>query len=207
MLQSLDESSYAGNLNLQTVGGTMGDHPISWCQNYGGGRAFTQVLGHMRELWYDPAYLRNVLAGIQTAAGVVPANCVSFREVREAASALGATAAGQAGTLLDSAYAAYAPPAKNYAAAVTEIDRLRTLVQQPASGDTAARAKVLAKADELRAWMLSLGADSRDRHRRRHGARHVGPDARRAGHLRRLHPGHDQGLRDHQHGRRHQHRG
>jgi hypothetical protein len=146
VLQSLDESSYAGNLNLQTVGGTMGDHPISWCQNIGGGRAFTQVLGHLRELWYDANYLRNVLAGIQTAAGVLPANCISFREVREAAAPLGA----QASTLLDNAYAAYAPPRKDYAAAVGEIDKLRTLA--------AGNAAVLAKADALRSWMLSLGA-------------------------------------------------
>ena len=149
VLQSLDESSYAGNLNLQTVGGTMGDHPISWCQNVGGGRAFTQVLGHLRELWYDANYLRNVLAGIQTAAGVLPANCISFREAREAAAGLGT----QASTLLDSAYAAYAPPRKDYAAAVGDIDGLRTLAQQ--AGNTAA----VAKADALRAWMLSLGAD------------------------------------------------
>ena len=59
----------------------------------------------------------------------------------------------QASTLLDSAYAAYAPPRKDYAAAVADIDGLRTLAQQ--AGNTAA----VAKADALRAWMLSLGAD------------------------------------------------
>jgi type 1 glutamine amidotransferase len=38
VLASLDESSYSG--------GTMGDHPITWCQNYGGGRSWYTGLGH-----------------------------------------------------------------------------------------------------------------------------------------------------------------
>ena len=39
VLASLDESSYTG--------GTMGgDHPITWCQNYGGGRSWYTGLGH-----------------------------------------------------------------------------------------------------------------------------------------------------------------
>ncbi len=38
VLASLVESSYSG--------GTMGDHPITWCQNYGGGRSWYTGLGH-----------------------------------------------------------------------------------------------------------------------------------------------------------------
>ena len=54
VLTTLDESSYQGNYNISNAGGTMpADHPISWCQNYDGGRAYTQALGHLRERWYD----------------------------------------------------------------------------------------------------------------------------------------------------------
>ena len=164
-LMTLDEGSFAGNLNLQGGGGNMGDHPMSWCQNYDGGRAFTQVFGHLRELWYDTDFLRNILGGIQTAAGVVPANCVSHREVRElvaaagAAGTLTAAAAAQATALINDAYATYAPPQKNYAGAVAQIDALRTLAQQPENGDAGVRAQLLAKANQLREWMLALGAD------------------------------------------------
>src|SRR3954470_12036421 len=112
VLMSLDESSYVPNLNFSNAGGAlMGiDHPISWCQNYDGGRAFTQGLGHLRATWYDPAFLRNILGGIQYAAGVAPANCVSHREVREllaapkAAGTLSAGAADRATALINSAY-------------------------------------------------------------------------------------------------------
>src|SRR3954453_12279702 len=167
VLMSLDESSYVGNLNLTNGGGAlMGiDHPISWCQNYDGGRAFTQGLGHLRALWYDAAFLRNILGGIQYAAGVAPANCVSHREVRDlvaaqkAAGTLTAAAADRATALINSAYTDYAPPVRNYAAAVGDIDALRALAQQPESGDAAARGQLLAKANELRAWMLARDAD------------------------------------------------
>src|SRR6478735_6661809 len=167
VLTTLDESSYQGNYNISNAGGTMpADHPISWCQNYDGGRAYTQALGHLRERWYDPSFLQSVLHGIRWAAGVEQANCVSHREVRElvaaqkAAGTLTAAAADRATALLNSAYTSYAPPVRNYAAAVTDIDALRTLAQQPESGEAAARAALLAKANELRDWMLALSADN-----------------------------------------------
>ena len=62
VLTTLDESSYQGNYNISNAGGTMpADHPISWCQNYDGGRAYTQALGHLRERWYDQSFLQSVL--------------------------------------------------------------------------------------------------------------------------------------------------
>jgi cytochrome c len=68
VLQSLDESTYSG--------GTMGlDHPISWCQDYDGGRAWYTGFGHTNESFSDPQMLQLFLGGIQTAAGVVDANC------------------------------------------------------------------------------------------------------------------------------------
>ncbi|MCW2878462.1 MAG: hypothetical protein JWQ95_2562 [Sphaerisporangium sp.] len=67
VLANLDESSYTG--------GTMGDHPITWCQNYGGGRSWYTGLGHTEESYADPAFTTMVLGGIQIASGAKPADC------------------------------------------------------------------------------------------------------------------------------------
>jgi hypothetical protein len=68
VLLSLDESSYSG--------GTMsGDHPIAWCQNYRGGRAWYTGLGHTEESYADPNFTTMLLGGIKIAAGSVAANC------------------------------------------------------------------------------------------------------------------------------------
>jgi len=67
VLASLDESSYSG--------GNMGDHPITWCQTYGGGRAWYTGLGHTEESYSDPNFTRMLLGGIQVAAGSVTADC------------------------------------------------------------------------------------------------------------------------------------
>jgi type 1 glutamine amidotransferase len=67
VLQSMNEASYTG--------GTMGDHPITWCQNYGGGRAWYTGLGHTEASYADPNFTKMLLGGIQIAAGSVTANC------------------------------------------------------------------------------------------------------------------------------------
>ncbi|MDT0482793.1 ThuA domain-containing protein [Streptomyces doebereineriae] len=68
VLASLDESSYTG--------GTMnGDHPIAWCQDYQGGRAFYTGLGHTKESYTDPAFRGHVLGGIRYAIGDTQADC------------------------------------------------------------------------------------------------------------------------------------
>ncbi|WP_248960639.1 ThuA domain-containing protein [Sphaerisporangium perillae] len=68
VLTSMDETSYSG--------GTMGaDHPNSWCQNYDGGRSWYTALGHTDESFAEPNFLKMLLGGLQTAAGVVPADC------------------------------------------------------------------------------------------------------------------------------------
>jgi type 1 glutamine amidotransferase len=67
VLANLDETSYSG--------GTMGDHPIAWCQNFGGGRAWYTGLGHTEESYADPLFTRMLLGGIQIAAGSVTADC------------------------------------------------------------------------------------------------------------------------------------
>ena len=51
------------------------DHPIAWCHEYDGGRAWYTALGHTDESWAEPEFLQHVLGGIRTAAGVAPAGC------------------------------------------------------------------------------------------------------------------------------------
>ncbi|MGC4998206.1 ThuA domain-containing protein [Streptomyces sp. DT195] len=68
VLASLDESTYSG--------GTMnGDHPIAWCQEYQGGRAFYTGGGHTRESYADPAFRAHLLGGLRWATGAVQADC------------------------------------------------------------------------------------------------------------------------------------
>jgi type 1 glutamine amidotransferase len=68
VLATLDESTYSG--------GTMGaDHPIAWCQQYDGGRAWYSAMGHTDESFREPRLLAHLLAGIRYAAGQTAARC------------------------------------------------------------------------------------------------------------------------------------
>ncbi|ONK11350.1 Cytochrome c551/c552 [Streptomyces sp. MP131-18] len=68
VLASLDESSYTG-------GEMDGDHPIAWCKEYEGGRAFYTGGGHTAESFTEPEFVRHLLGGIRWAAGVTEADC------------------------------------------------------------------------------------------------------------------------------------
>ena len=62
VLITLDEQSYEG--------GRMGhDHPIAWCHNYDGGRAWYTGGGHTAESFAEPLFLEHLLGGIRWAAG------------------------------------------------------------------------------------------------------------------------------------------
>jgi type 1 glutamine amidotransferase len=77
VLLTLDESTYTG--------GSMGaDHPISWCQNFEGGRSWYEGAGHVDSSYTDPLFLAHLLGGIEWTAGVVEGggNCVTFPEVK-----------------------------------------------------------------------------------------------------------------------------
>lgn len=64
VLLSLSESSYGvGEL-------AMGDHPIAWCHEFEGGRAWYTGLGHTDALFAEPLFTRHLLGGIRWAAGV-----------------------------------------------------------------------------------------------------------------------------------------
>lgn len=60
ILATLDESSYTG--------GTMEDHPITWCHNYRGGRARYTGPGRTEQSYSDPNVTRMLLGGIRLAA-------------------------------------------------------------------------------------------------------------------------------------------
>jgi type 1 glutamine amidotransferase len=61
VLARLDESTYGG--------GRMGeDHPIAWWHDYAGGRSWYTGLGHTRESYREPLFLRHLLGGIRYAA-------------------------------------------------------------------------------------------------------------------------------------------
>ncbi|HEY6984545.1 MAG TPA: ThuA domain-containing protein, partial [Rhodanobacteraceae bacterium] len=150
-----------GNLQGNAIPGAGPDHPIAWCQNFEGGRVFTQALTHNWELSLDPKMQRSFLRAIEWAAGAVPGNCVTHREVtRQIAAArsagtLTADAAARATSLVQAAYAKYLQ--KDYAAATVDIDALRALADAAESGDGMARAALSAKAQELKDWMTVLG--------------------------------------------------
>jgi cytochrome c len=75
VLMTLDETSYQN--------GTMGsDHPITWCQNYEGGRSFYTGLGHTKESYGEPAFQKLLLGAIRWAAGDVSGDCGATVESR-----------------------------------------------------------------------------------------------------------------------------
>lgn len=71
VLATLDERTY------DTTGSTpMGtDHPVSWCHPYDGGRAWYTALGHTKESYTEPLFLKHVLGGIKMASGAAKFNC------------------------------------------------------------------------------------------------------------------------------------
>ncbi len=62
VLLSLDESSYKGGTNGAK-------HPAAWHHEYDGGRAFYTALGHTKESYAEPDFLKHVLGGIRYAIG------------------------------------------------------------------------------------------------------------------------------------------
>ena len=68
VLASYDTRSYTGH--------TMGaDHPISWCQNFDGGRSWYTGLGHDVSAYSDANFREHILGGIEWAAGAVKGDC------------------------------------------------------------------------------------------------------------------------------------
>jgi type 1 glutamine amidotransferase len=159
VLLTLDESTYSpGN-------GAMGeDHPISWCQNFEGGRSWYEGAGHTDASWTDPLFREHVLAGVEWTAGVVEGggNCVTFPEVDGVVAGLNTSAvgdgviAGAISSLLGSARTA--AEAGDPATAVQVLGGARSLVDHlsAAAGD---RALLASKIDDLVVWQGALVDD------------------------------------------------
>lgn len=59
VLLTLDETSYTpGTANMS------GDHPIAWCHDYDGGRAFYTGLGHTNESFADPLFIKQLAGAV-----------------------------------------------------------------------------------------------------------------------------------------------
>ncbi|MET8162492.1 ThuA domain-containing protein [Sphaerisporangium sp. NPDC005289] len=164
-LLSLNEDSYQRSLNSGNAATNPlrlmnGDHPIAWCQNWDGGKAFSLILGHFRTQYYDDSFMRIILGGIETTAGRTSANCSSYRETSllieadRAAGLLTAAAADAAGAALDIARDGYL--ATNYTTAIPALNSIVALANDKASGDAAARSELARQARALREWMQNL---------------------------------------------------
>lgn len=53
----------------------MGDHPMSWCHDNLGGRAWYTALGHGLHMYADAEFRQHLLRGILTAGRRIPADC------------------------------------------------------------------------------------------------------------------------------------
>ena len=77
VLATLDESSYDG-ARMDTGG----DHPIAWCQTFGGGRSWYTGGGHTKASFGEPAFQKHLLGGIRWAAGNKNGDCGATVEGR-----------------------------------------------------------------------------------------------------------------------------
>lgn len=71
----VDEDTYKGGKNGK-------DHPMSWYQEFDGGRAFYTAMGHTNESFSEPLFLDHVWAGITYAAGGDTPTPVNFAKAR-----------------------------------------------------------------------------------------------------------------------------
>ncbi len=69
VLLSIDESSYQGGTMCPPGTTTQPCHPMSWYHEYDGGRAFYTALGHTKESYVEPDFMKHVLGGIRYAIG------------------------------------------------------------------------------------------------------------------------------------------
>jgi type 1 glutamine amidotransferase len=65
VLASLDEKSY--DPGKASMGG---DHPIMWCHDFEGGRAWYTAGGHTKESYTEPLFRQHLREGIEWAAGI-----------------------------------------------------------------------------------------------------------------------------------------
>ena len=71
----IDEKSYVGGKNPDF-------HPISWYQEFDGGRSFYTAMGHTDETFSEPLFLNHLFAGIKYAAGGDTPEPLDYRKAR-----------------------------------------------------------------------------------------------------------------------------
>jgi cytochrome c len=76
VLATVDESTY----DEQDGNTTDDDHPIAWCTDFDGGRAWYTGMGHTQGSFSEPDFLEHILGGIQTAAQAEDADCGEPRQ-------------------------------------------------------------------------------------------------------------------------------
>jgi type 1 glutamine amidotransferase len=149
VLLTLDESTYKG--------GTMGaDHPISWCQNFEGGRSWYEGAGHVDSSYTDPLFLDHLLGGIEWTAGVAQGggNCVTFPEVRRI---LDGSAAGSVReTKLSEDVAQHLAAAETAADAGDHARAAHVLQQARAKSEGLQDATLTSKIGDLADWQSGL---------------------------------------------------
>ena len=69
VLLTIDESSYPETPKMGF------NHPIAWCQVYGGGKSFYTALGHAKEAFGEPLLRQHLRGGIEWAAGLRDGDC------------------------------------------------------------------------------------------------------------------------------------
>ena len=76
VLATVDESTY----DEADDSAAADDHPIAWCTNYDGGRAWYTAMGHTQASFSEPEFRAHLLGGLRTAAGTVAADCGAQRQ-------------------------------------------------------------------------------------------------------------------------------
>ncbi|WP_331272344.1 ThuA domain-containing protein [Motilibacter aurantiacus] len=165
VLANVDETTYNPR-GYSVPGGSapMGNpHPISWCQNYDGGRSFYTAVGHKGVYFSEPLVLSHLLGGITMTAGAAEFNCTTYSEVTTLLDDL-----KDEGRLSASAYASLSDRlqrASVKSAAGHEVPAMGLLEQFVAKArnqvkgdadDVAVRELLVQKAGELIAWEQDL---------------------------------------------------
>ena len=76
VLATVDESTY----DEVDDSAAADDHPIAWCSNFDGGRAWYTGIGHTQATFSEPDALKHLLGGLKTAAKAVDADCGAERQ-------------------------------------------------------------------------------------------------------------------------------
>ena len=75
VLLTIDEKTYQGGKNPDY-------HPMSWYQEFNGGRSFYTAMGHTNETFSEPLFLNHLWAGIKYAAGGDVPKALDFSKSR-----------------------------------------------------------------------------------------------------------------------------